>query len=93
MGSIRVIENRKGTPIYYVQIRLKGFPSQSAHFNERAEAKAWIHETEKELLLTKIEPEGTQEDSLNEVMKKLLEVILMVSRLNHQKWKDEKYEA
>lgn len=46
MASIRKSINAKGETRYYVQVRLKGHPAETAAFERLSDAKKWIQDTE-----------------------------------------------
>ena len=46
MASIRTKQNAKGVRTYTAEIRLKGFPPQSATFHRKTDARLWVAATE-----------------------------------------------
>lgn len=46
MANIRERQNANGTITYQAQVRLKGFPPQTASFARKTDAKKWIQQTE-----------------------------------------------
>ncbi len=46
MASIRKSINTKDETRYYVQVRLKGHPAETAAFERLSDAKKWIQDTE-----------------------------------------------
>lgn len=46
MATIRERKTNKGHVRYQAQVRLKGFPAQSATFDRKTDAKRWIQQTE-----------------------------------------------
>ncbi|MBY0462656.1 MAG: hypothetical protein K2Q34_05710 [Alphaproteobacteria bacterium] len=49
MATIETRENNDGTTGYRVKVRLKGFPTQSATFTRKTDAKEWAKQTETEI--------------------------------------------
>lgn len=49
MANIRKHLTKDGQTKFYVQIRLKGYPPQTACFDRLTDAKKWIQETESDL--------------------------------------------
>jgi integrase len=49
MAAIETRRNNDGTITYRVKIRLKGFPTQSATFARKTDAKEWAKQTETEI--------------------------------------------
>jgi integrase len=46
MGSIQQRKGRDGRPSYRAQVRLRGYPAQTASFTKITDAKAWVSRTE-----------------------------------------------
>ena len=46
MATIRQRTNAKGETKYHVQIRLKGYPTETASFERLTDAKKWVQSTE-----------------------------------------------
>lgn len=46
MATIETRRNEDGTTGYRAKVRLKGFPSQSATFERKTDAKEWAKQTE-----------------------------------------------
>lgn len=49
MANIRKYKDKLGKTHYHVQIRLKGYPPQTAAFDRITDAKKWIQETEADI--------------------------------------------
>lgn len=49
MATIETRQNNDGTTTYRVKIRLKGFPTQSATFSRKTDAKEWAKQTETDI--------------------------------------------
>jgi integrase len=49
MATIETRKNNDGTTTYRVKVRLKGFPTQSATFSRKTDAKEWAKQTETEI--------------------------------------------
>lgn len=46
MATIRRRKWKDGTNVYHVQVRLKGYPTQTASFSRKTDAKKWVQDTE-----------------------------------------------
>ncbi len=46
MATIRPRTTARGTVVYHVQVRLKGYPPQTATFTRLTDAKRWAQRTE-----------------------------------------------
>ena len=46
MATIQQLKQKDGKARYRAQVRLRGFPSQSAYFERKTDAKAWASDTE-----------------------------------------------
>ena len=46
MASIQKRQNSDGTTSYFVRVRLKGYPIQTATFERKADARRWAAQTE-----------------------------------------------
>ena len=46
MASIKPAQLKMGTPQYTAEIRLKGYPPQTAIFRRKTDANKWIQDTE-----------------------------------------------
>lgn len=49
MATIRTRKDSKGNISYHVQIRIKGYPTQTKTFERKTDAKIWANKIETEI--------------------------------------------
>ena len=92
MATIRKRLKKDGTPSYRVEVRLKGFPTESATFARKTDAKKWANSTEAAIRENRyFKTAESKKHTFYDLVKRYIETVAInkkdkQKRVSHLKW-------